>query len=409
MRASKRSLKGLLALTVLGATMLPGIASAAAPLPVADVVVFGNKVPAFAPWGVVGDPGWDDPATGASTVYANSRPLDQVSFGGTYYFGVAEPDIIVDIHVSDGVNSFVTSTWTAPTGSTEAIDGYDAGWFGVGVPSGFPRPTQDDYNVIYPTELGVHQAETDLDINPDGSASDDAAHRGPSTITFTFIARNPVTNETALPVEREITKYAGTQDDVTAPAVTSIKYPPAHWCHTGGLGANFPTQPGQNLGGQEDGRCSSFAQAPIGAVPDLTWVLCTRELSNPHHILMPSLPGNPFRGNYCRRDPNAHVPHGEAPIQGIFTDLPNGARGIGSEIASVTVKVFSGESVWLDLTPKLATFRAGPTFGFSTTLRIQDLPPNYPTGAPYQVRISATDAWGRVTNIASPNITVYPY
>ncbi|MDX1448420.1 MAG: hypothetical protein R3246_05090 [Acidimicrobiia bacterium] len=409
MRASKRSIKGMLMMLVVAAMVVPGAAQAAPADP--TVIVFSNKVPEFAPWGIVGDPGWNDPVFGYDTIHPTSDALNDGSFGATYFMGVTDADSIVRIEITDGDVTLETEVWTAPTGSSQAIDGYDPGWFGLHVPNGFGG--RDDNNRLVVTDLGIHEAETDPGVNPaePPSSSDDAAHRGPSEITFRFTAIDPGTLAESATVEQTMTKYAGTKGDTRSPGILrGIKWPPAHWCHLAGKGADEPFDD-NTLGGTGEGQCSSFAQSPIGAFPDVTWLFCIRETSNPHHLLDPSLPSNPFRSNYCSGTPSEHIPRGEVSIQGGFTDAPFAAQGIGSEITSVTVNVLQGGNQYMDLNAlgRVGIIRNGPTAGFAANLSINDLEPNYPMGDLYQVVVNVTDAWGNSASFTSPEITVYPY
>ena len=418
MTATKKRTTGLAAALVLASMLIPGSASAAVEITADSVVVYGHTRP--------GNPGADDPVFGSGSIFPISRPLGRGEEGHLYFEGNATPGSLVDVTVTDDFGNTISST--VQTGSVDAdpdLNGYGPGDFGVGVPTanGPGRSADSDLNSIDVTPLGVHTAETDPAINPDGPNSDNPAHWGPSPLSITFVARGKGADgvfgseddELSEPVVRQITKYAAWPGDVTPPRLAGLHFPPEHWCHTSGTGMQEPFD-GNHLGGESDGKCSDLAQAPLGAVPDVTWVGCLRETSNPHHIIDPTLPGSPFRGFYCRTSPGHSIPRGENSVQGRAVDdfEPRQTEqdgtdtyGAGSEIAEVKIEVFHGEDPYLG--PFVVGHRFGARMGFTLPLQINDFEPSWPAGTTYTIVVTATDAWGNSASATSYEINVYPY
>lgn len=409
MIAARKGLRSLLLLTIVGSIVAPGVAQAAPNAP--TVVVYGNQKP--------GHPQCADALYGCSVVFANSRPYgDDGPHGAIYYVGKADPDVYIDIVVDDQATDtdgkFIkTRVATAPTGSTEAIDGYDAGEFGVGIPSGFPRA--GDLNEIQVTNLGVHTANITA-----GPSSTNDADWGKSTLYITFQAVNPANeNDRSTLVTKTITKYAGAPLDTQKPALARVQWPPQQWCQLSGTGAKIP-RANQHMGGESNGQCATFPPPIVGAVPDLTWVVCLEQTSQPHKFLrIPGIEGsdNPFRGEYCRTDSQRSVPTGEAALAGTVIDDVGTAYGLASEIASIKLEVFKGTALYrgpFSLTDSTAGMRFGARATYALVQKIKDYEPNWqPGGAPadqlYTWKITATDAWGNSVTATSPAVTVYPY
>lgn len=419
MSATKKRTVGLASALVLASMLIPGAAQAAPAIN--EVTIYGHVRP--------GNPGADDPVFGSSSIFPISRPLGRGQEGHLYFEGNASVGSLVDVTVTDGFDNVITSQ--VQTGSADAdpeLNGYEPGDFGVGVPSPQPgtRVADDDMNAIDVSPLGVHQAEVDPAINPDGPESTNPAHWGPSELTATFVAReagpdgvfNTEDDLLSGEVTRTITKYAAWPGDTTPPRLAELHFPPEHWCHLSGSGMQDPFFE-QNFGGTSDGKCSDLAQAPLGAFPDVTWVGCLRETSNPHHIIDPSLEPNPFRENYCQTDNGREqesIPSGENSVQGVARDdwepsdrEPEGTDtfGVGSEIAEVKIEVFHGEDPFLG--PFTVGQRFGARMGFTLPLGINQFEPSYPAGTTYTIVVTATDAWGNSSSATSYEINVYPY
>jgi len=411
---SRKRLTFLILLGVVGTIAAPTMSQAAVAAP--TVTVFGNKKP--------GDPGCDSATTGCGVLFATSKAYGAGEAGQLYYKGVADPGVLIDIVVddelvdSDGIY-VVSRVATASANADPDIDGYGPGEFGAGVPGGF---SQDTLNGLTVTALGTHMANVEA-----GPSSSDPADWGGSTLYATFTARDRGADglfDTADDVQSDpttepITKYAGTPNDARAPALSRTMWPPAHWCHLAGKGANMGGSAfgGPSMGGQNDGKCSDFAQSPFGAVPDVTWIFCTNEVSNPHKLIVPALPDNPFRQGYCNGPPGRYPPTGEAYIQGIATDDSPSSLGVASEVGSIKIQVTQGSDVYYTFDSEDAIVtrehahitRVGTRLYWSMPMKIGEFEVNWPNGVPYKVTVTITDAWGHTSTASSPDIIVYPY
>ena len=420
MTAARRRIRSLLLLGIVASLVIPGVANAA-PSAVSSVTVFGNKRPVDADCG--------DTLKGCSVVYANSQPFGADGPHGSIYFeGLANPsqfiDVIVDDEPADTDGTFVRQQVTsAPAGSTLENDGYLPGEFGWHVPCGFRKCA--DLNHMPVTELGEHKADATA-----GPSSTDPADWGGSTlyVNFTVLEKGPdgkfLTSDDlkSTTVTKTVTKYAGSPLDNIAPQIRGATFPPNHWCHLSGTGMKMGAL-GFSLGGESTGKCSDFAQAPLGAIPDVTWIGC----ADPHRILVdPSLPSlrNPLTQitgrsevENCRTNQAQSIPKGEARLTGLIYDDHDGADGLASEIAEVKLEFLQGAALYrptiiltdhFNNSMKTAN-RFGARAGYGLPIRISEFEPNWPGGVAYQLKITATDAWGNTATASSGDIWVYPY
>ncbi|MFP5224680.1 MAG: hypothetical protein ACLGH3_03840 [Actinomycetota bacterium] len=328
--------------------------------------------------------------------------------GVLYVEGNADPGAKVTVTVTDGDKSMteVVTALAAPDPGT----GERRGDFRVAF-----DPVNDPNETASIAELGRHTADPGddpLTVSPPGSG----------LTRLTVIATAEMGGIEGTPLEVFVDKYAASAGDTQAPVLKGLKFPPAHWCRYSSRGAQMPGV-NQHLGGDDDGRCGTLSMDGVGAIPDATWVFCVKETSELPDLVRNGLvdlqsmfPGgpycdyncmsNPFRGNYCRTNAARTVPHGEAPVIGLADDSRN--DGTGSEIASVVIEVFQGSTLldrWDDRFARATSTTA--RWGF--VLKINDFEPNWPGGVPYVVKVTATDAWGRVSSAQSAPITVYPY
>lgn len=364
--------------------------------------------------------------------------------------GNATPGSRVTITISDGVKSINRTATAAP--SPDSNYGQRAGDFEV-----LFDPTRDfSQGPLSVQELGSHSAGPDaFPTMPNPTPTD----LGQTVLTVSAVAL--VGSISSAPLAVEIFKRPATPGDEFGPELGSLRFPPQHWCHYSGRGAQAgPSSQGQeslHLGGQADGTCSSFAVTGLGAVPDVTWTLCTRytgrlpdevpdgvidaqrALIDAHRgacdlaagcagadcSLYGCVPacdrGNPScdphsqaelynttRNLYCRVPENQSMPTQHAPLSGRADDLAGGPDGFASEIRSVVITITQGEEIVRTFTDAFArTNSTSAAWGWE--LNINDFAPTYPGGTPYVITVTATDAWGNATEESSQPITVYPY
>lgn len=391
---ARRPIALILVLAALSAT---GPSGAATPPQITEAVVFGNLRP--------GDPSPEtDPVLAelktADTLFANSRPFGRYEHGIAFVRGTATGDLtadgtlllFVDIVATDGVNEARRTVTVQPVDDPEI------------------NKLRGDFQAELDVwELGVHEASG----TPD---SDDPAVWGGSELTFLITAR--ATDGTTGPTAtRTLTKYAGTPRDTFAPALSRLRWPPEHWCHMQARGAQDPFGGGFTFGGGANGQCSDF---PDFLPMDPTWVYCTEPLPG---FSLRRQTKDPFFGqneslwanrNSCpaRNDDSAgqYAPQGNAIVSGHIDDLVPGAFGIASEIGSVTVQVWQGDTM---LRETRNVLRQGAQADFGLTMNINEFEPNalwhVPLGDPYQIRVVACDAWRNCTTAESPEITVHAY
>lgn len=372
MRRPRTITLGGVLLTLTAAVLVPAVAQAATPT-VYCTVAYGHENPG----NCEKHPDLSAPVY-RGALYPTSQPFGYGEKGLLFVEGYATPGTRVTVSATDGSLTISRSVEaTATEGSFKA-----------------------DLKV---TELGVHAASG---ANPFGH----------SVLTVTAVAVNSL-NEASSPRVTEIDKYAvdgatdgnGDTMDIYAPRLSGLKWPPKHWCHasTAGMGNSGVG----NFGGERDGRCSSLQQDGVGAVPDVSWVMCleaTSEASGPRSLLpAPLNTPNPWRSQYCRTSTSAAAPTGEAQVSGLAEDDHSGSFGHASEIASVVIQVTQGTTVLKTIT---RFSRQNSTQGhWAEPLRINDFTPNYPNGTPYTVTVTATDAVGRTASASQTGITVYPW
>ncbi len=353
----------------------------------------------------------------------------------------------VTITISDGTRSITRVATAAATSNPD----YErrAGDFEV-----LFDPTRDlSKGFASVQELGGHVAGPDATPEMPSPSTTDL---GQTILTVQAVATQAGVE--SLPMSIEIFKQPATPGDIFEPELQSLRFPPKHWCHYSGKGASGPKgdggQEGMHLGGQSDGTCSSFAFDGVGAIPDATWVLCTRYTGRlpdqvPNSIVdtertlidqhdavcdlamdcggiascstygcIPLCDNacangladsyNSLRNQYCRAPYDQSMPTHHAPLSGRADDLAGAPDGFASEIASVTITITQGEAVvrtFID--PFARTNSTSGTWGWE--LNINDFAPTYPNGTPYVITVTATDAWGNSASESSSPITVYPF
>lgn len=359
-------------LFALTAVLFPAVAQAAAPT-VYCVIAYGHENPGICD---------KHPDLGAPVyrgkIYPTSRPYGYGEKGLLFVEGYATPGTRVTVSATDG--DLVISRTVEATASEGK---YKA-----------------DLKV---TELGAHEASGP---NPFGH----------SVLTVTAVAVNGL-GEGSAPMSREIDKYAvdgatdagGSTLDIYSPRLSNLKWPPKHWCRTSTAGMGNSNV--GNFGGDRDGKCSSLQMDGVGAVPDLSWLMCiepTSEGSAVRSLLpAPLNTPNPFRSEYCRTPVRDAAPTGEAQISGLAEDDHSGAFGHASEISKVVIQIKQGTSVLKTITN---FSRQNSTQGhWAESIRINDFTPNYPNGPAYSVTVTVTDAVGKTASASQTGITIYPW
>jgi hypothetical protein len=360
--------------------------------------------------------------------------------------GNATPGSQVAVSLTDGTKSIIRVATAAAT-SDPGLD-VRAGDFEVM----FDPRTDLAHVVASVQELGGHTAPN----NTPTMANPTPADLGQTVLMIDAVAKESgVESE---PLSLEIFKQPATPGDTFKPQFKSMRFPPEHWCHYSAQGAKIPGI-NQHMGGDTDGRCGTFSQSGMGAIPDATWVLCTRYTSRIPDQLPNAFAGadrslidawdafcdlamgcggfqcqaEPFMGysmcsphcdeqcarafadqysslrsQYCRTDFDRSQPRGMAPLSGQVADNTTAANGIASEIASVTVVIKQGAATVRTYTDPFA--RITSTSGsWGWELNINDFAPTYPNGTPYTIVVTATDAWGNSVSQTSNPINVYPY
>ena len=384
---SIRKIRAVGALLVFASLVIvPGSANAAAPS-ITSAEVFGNWKPEVVP---------APTNMGPKTLFANSRPFGLRYEHGTLFVrgnatGDADGDgklrLFIDVVVEDVDGNQATRTVTV-----QSVDDPDIG------------RAQGDFNAeLTVTELGQHVA------NGTDSTTGDPADWGGSVLDVSITPRTVGGLEGTAWTD-SITKYAGTPNDVTPPAINKISWPPAHWCHLSSVGMQTPgflgPFGGQHLGGTREGDCGELSMDGFGAIPDATWVACVNFTPGYDYQNM-----NPLRtAQMCRTSPNNSINIGHAKVSGVIEDLPTNALGVGSEILSLKIEVLQGATVVM--TKDVLSPRDGTTAGYSVAWNINWLAPNaYPQGEydPYVFKVTACDAWQQCTVRTSHEIWVYPY
>jgi hypothetical protein len=426
------------------ATFAPATANAAAPK-VYCMQAFASDVPATQcdpsafPFLPPADP---DTITPISRLFG---PTHESNLGTVMVEGNATPGSSVAVEISDGTKSIIRVATAAATAdpSNDLRKGDFSIWFD-------PR-TDLAHTLATVQELGSHSAgpgATPTMPNPS------AADLGEVVLTITAVAN--VAGIDSDPLSIEIFKQAATPGDTFAPQLRNLRFPPEHWCHYAGRGAQIPGF-GVSMGGDTNGKCSDLAYSGLGAIPDATWVLCTRYTSRiPDQIPNAFAEGdravieafdavcelaqdcggfqcqgfggysmcephcdeqcarefadqyNELRSQYCRSGFDHSYPKQHAPVSGRAVDYHDAAGGLASEIKSIKITINQGPAVIRTYVDHFArnTSTSG-SWGFE--LNINDFAPTYPGGTPYTITVEATDAWGNKATAVSNQINVYPY
>ncbi|MFA5891044.1 MAG: hypothetical protein WDA27_08860 [Actinomycetota bacterium] len=369
---------------VIAAVVAPGAARASAPT-INFAEAFGDAQP-------------EVDADAAKRLFATSLPYGFGEPGLAYVRGNATPGVYVTVTVSDGVSKVSRRVTSATDDDVQA---------GV---------TRGDFNAeLHVTEFGAHSSAAPscaVSPRPDpcvDPATSDFTRLGPTSLDFTFVATS-LDGSSSEPVvlEGALTKYAARPFDKVAPKLSRMTWPPMNWCHLSGSGVDAgPTgqdYPGQGqglgLGGSTSGSCG---RTPA---PDVTWGACA---VGPTGTGLPAGPSEvtPPRAWCSTTSPSQSIPRGEALVSGLADDNWSGAMGVASEIASIHVQVWQGQTMLRSI-PSITRF--GPRAAWGVTLRINDFEPNFPRGTPYDIKVIVTDAWGNTaTTQASYGITVYPW
>ncbi|HEX9775825.1 MAG TPA: hypothetical protein VGB83_09630 [Actinomycetota bacterium] len=365
MKVNKRLVRGVCVAALLAAAIAPSAAQAAAPT-ISDLVVYGNATP-------------DLP--GSDRLYPSGDPHGTGQAGLAYFKGKSSPGAIITVTVTADppdpqFASVAYSTVAAPAGVSEEVDGYEPGDFGAGT----PNPNGGDlYQGIPVTNLGDHEAsddekaahfgspaipddpETPEDESVPAVPGDPSLAGGASTLTFSFTATDPSTDETSAPVEATLTKYAAAPNDNGPPfwgpitlggsggSKYALKWPPAQWCHWGCL--------------------STFGGIGIG---------------DPRAVLNGSTTGTTQVSGGVFDYTTKTEPH-----------------QANSEIAYVKLEVLHGEADWF---PPLANIisRSGSGGYWSLEYRITQF-----EAGDYTMRATAIDAWGNPAPDQTANFTVH--
>ena len=340
-----RRVKAALVCTACLVGMAVHVAGASAPV-VNSAQVFGDATPDV------------DPVR-ATELFANSLPLGHGQAGAAWVRGNATttPDtdgkirLFVDIVVTDGMGGSATSS-VPVTAQDYPASGLHAGDFSAAI------------NV---TELGHHVAGAggtclSAPVATCDPQSVDQSTWGPTTLTFSIVARSP-SGEQSSPVLETLTKYAGTPKDTHAPTLSNVKWPPNPWCHNSEV---FWLLNAQNPCGSATTQNVNFPVAGQFAVP---------------------------------------VGSGYAIVSGTASDDDSHSFGIASEIADIDIVAKQGTAiVW----ERHNVLRVSSRGSWAQPVYINDFAPNYPQGAPYVFTVTVRDAWGNKSTVSSPNITVLP-